>query len=179
MRKMRVAVLALPVALLLAGCVSSPEPTESPKPEDTRPEFSAEVFQTLFEGFDKVENTEAPEEGKSYFWNDGSTGFGASGRYSVTYLSFSNTAATLCYEDSDHKGAFTQTTKPNDYSTYYAVSLDADCVNFVEDLTFKADLDGNGRYDLKIVDTTDDKIASDYVKGLQAYLDQRASEEAE
>jgi len=179
-RNLKKILLVAPFLFVLAGCVATaPEPAPTSDVEVDLPKFTSSAFLGVFESLSTVENTEKPEENVVYYWNSGSKKFEKTGRFSLVYLKFDVMGSTLCYEDSEHRGAFTQATKNGDYSIYYAVSLEGDCADFTEDLSFRADLDGNGPYDLKIVDTTEDKTASDYVEGLQTYLDTHAAETAE
>ena len=172
MKKRLAAVLlaATSVALLLAGCTSTPAP-ENPKTSNAKGMSPDRMVTILYSGSTLAPGGTVPKKGKYYFWSPGDKTLSDKGRYSVTYPTLTDTKQIGCFEDTSTYGALKVITDTTKLYTDYEVSLKGSCNAFTTDSTFRGNLTGPGNYDITVVAQDKNKITPSYVKALQDYED--------
>lgn len=154
----------------LAGCTAF-EPRNDPMTTDT-------FVGILFSGDSLTAVSSPPKVGETVHWNAGDKSYSEDGRYSAIYRSLQENASEVCYEDSESTGSVTVKTDPDDYSSHFDISTEA-CEDKISGFKVKWELDGGGRYDLKVSSEDGKDETKPYVDALQKYVDEKsAGEEA-
>ncbi len=175
MRKTAMAFGAVLLAGLLAGC-TAPSPVDE---DGNAIPMSTETFTNLiYAGDGLTEISTAPSKGSTVYWNAGAKDYSESGRYSAYFENFGSNGTDMCLEDDQSSGSVMVTTKGgNDYNTYYKVSLTEPCESFSEDISLVAELDGPGRFDLKVSARDDKAESEEFAEALQSVIDEKAANE--
>lgn len=172
MKKLTSIVSLILVTGVLAGCTAN-ENNQEPRNEL----MSTETFVGIISSGDNLSGvTKAPAVGETVYWNPEDKNFSDAGRYSALYKTVKEGESEICYQDSESTGSVTVSTKPNDYNSYFEISTEA-CSDEVDGLKLKWELDGGGRFDVKVSSDDSNATTEKYVEALQAYVDERAANE--